>query len=119
MAYPFEKYGYDDANFFIHPEHWHMVARLTKNADGSGWWRCSYGELGGLSREELVARQPMKFKAMFPGSPDPGQYDLAAISPYKIHQRLVESMRVGRVLLAADAAHSQSDSVPMCDDVLT
>ncbi|KIW71019.1 hypothetical protein, variant [Phialophora macrospora] len=105
VAYPFEKYGYDDANFFIHPEHWHMVARLTKNADGSGWWRCSYGEIEGLSREELIARQPMKFKAMFPGSPDPGQYDLAAISPYKIHQRLVPSMRVGRFLLAADAAH--------------
>ncbi|KAJ9603749.1 hypothetical protein H2200_011935 [Cladophialophora chaetospira] len=105
VAYPFEKYGYDDANFFIHPEHWHMVARLTKNADGSGWWRCSYGEIGGLTREELIARQPMKFKAMFPGSPDPGQYDLAAINPYKIHQRIADSMRVGRFLLAADAAH--------------
>ncbi len=35
VAYPFETFGYDDANFFIHPEHWHMVARLSKNADGS------------------------------------------------------------------------------------
>lgn len=26
-------------------------------------------------------------------------------SPYKIHQRLAEHLRVGRVLLAADAAH--------------
>jgi 2-polyprenyl-6-methoxyphenol hydroxylase-like FAD-dependent oxidoreductase len=84
-----------------------MVARLTKNADGSGWWRCSYGEIEGLTREQLIARQPMKFKAMFPGSPDPGQYDLAAISPYRIHQRIVDKMRVGRFLLAADAAHSE------------
>ncbi|KIV77348.1 hypothetical protein PV11_09148 [Exophiala sideris] len=105
VAYPFEKYGYDDANFFIHPEHWHMVARLTKNADGSGWWRVSYGELSGLTREELIARQPMKFEAMLPGHPKPDQYDLAAISPYKIHQRIVDKMRVGRFLLAADAAH--------------
>ncbi|KAJ9494711.1 hypothetical protein H2202_009787 [Exophiala xenobiotica] len=105
VAYPFEKYGYDDANFFIDPEHWHMVARLTKNADGSGWWRVSYGELSGLSREELIARQPMKFEAMLPGHPKPSEYELAAISPYKIHQRIVDKMRVGRFLLAADAAH--------------
>ncbi|KIW97275.1 uncharacterized protein Z519_02667 [Cladophialophora bantiana CBS 173.52] len=105
VAYPFEKFGYDDANFFIHPEHWHMVARLTKNADGSGWWRVSYGEISGLTREELIARQPMKYEAMLPGHPKPGEYNLAAISPYKIHQRLVEKMRVGRFMLAADAAH--------------
>ncbi|KIW20488.1 hypothetical protein PV08_01063 [Exophiala spinifera] len=105
VAYPFEKYGYDDANFFIHPEHWHMVARLTKNEDGSGWWRVSYGEINGLSREELIARQPMKFEAMLPGHPKPGDYELAAISPYKIHQRIVDKMRVGRFVLAADAAH--------------
>ena len=85
-----------------------MVARLSKNADGSGWWRCSYGEIGGFTREQLIERQPMKFKAMFPGSPDPGQYDLAAIKPYKIHQRITEKMRVGRFLLAADAAHHKS-----------
>lgn len=28
-----------------------------------------------------------------------------SISPYRIHQRLAKSMRVGRFLLAADAAH--------------
>ncbi|EHY57149.1 hypothetical protein HRR83_002643 [Exophiala dermatitidis] len=105
VSYPFEKFGYDDANFFIHPEHWHMVARLTKNPDGSGWWRVSYGEVSGLTREQLIARQPMKYEAMLPGHPKPGQYDLAAISPYRIHQRLAERLRVGRFLLAADAAH--------------
>lgn len=82
-----------------------MVARLTKNDDGSGWWRVSYGEINGLSREELVARQPMKFEAMLPGHPKPSEYSLAAISPYKIHQRIVDKMRVGRFMLAADAAH--------------
>ena len=93
-----------------------MVARLTKNADGSGWWRVSYGELPGLTREELIARQPMKYEAMLPGHPKPGEYDLAAISPYKIHQRLVEKMRVGRFMLAADAAHSKSNK-SLCGNV--
>jgi 2-polyprenyl-6-methoxyphenol hydroxylase-like FAD-dependent oxidoreductase len=82
-----------------------MVARLTKEADNSGWWRCSYGELSGLTRDELIARQPMKFEAMFPGHPKEGEYELAAINPYKIHQRLVDRLRIGRFCLAADAAH--------------
>ena len=84
-----------------------MVARLTKNADGSGYWRVSYGDKAGLTREELIARQPMKFEAMLPGRPKPGAYELAAINPYKIHQRLVDKMRIGRFCLAADAAHRE------------
>jgi 2-polyprenyl-6-methoxyphenol hydroxylase-like FAD-dependent oxidoreductase len=82
-----------------------MVARLTRNPDNSGWWRVSYGEISGLTREELIARQPMKYEKMLPGHPKPGEYELAAINPYKIHQRIVDKMRVGRFCLAADAAH--------------
>jgi len=99
--YDFSKYGYEDANFIIHPEHWHMAARISND----GLWRISYGELPGLSREELIARQPKKFEQMLPGHPKPDEYKLINISPYKIHQRLAEKMRVGRFLLAADAAH--------------
>ena len=86
-----------------------MVARLTKNPDPNGlsWWRVSYGEIS-ATREELIARQPMKFEAMLPGHPKPGDYELAAVSPYRIHQRLAKSLHIGRFLLAADAAHSKS-----------
>lgn len=84
-----------------------MVARLTKNPDNSGWWRVSYGEISGLTREGLIERQPMKFEAMLPGHPKEGEYILGAINPYRIHQRLVDSLHVGRFLLAADAAHSE------------
>jgi 2-polyprenyl-6-methoxyphenol hydroxylase-like FAD-dependent oxidoreductase len=47
----------------------------------------------------------MKYEIMLPGHPKPGQYKLDNISPYKIHQRCAEKFRVGRFLLAADAAH--------------
>lgn len=47
----------------------------------------------------------MKYEAMLPGNPKPGDYKLTNISPYKIHQRCAEKFRVGRFLLAADAAH--------------
>ena len=99
--FDFDNYGYKDSNFIIHPEHWHMVARISKD----GLWRITYGEIPGLSREQILARQPMKFRAMLPGNPEPDQYKVVNISPYKVHQRLAERMKVGRFLLAADAAH--------------
>ncbi|KAB5580380.1 hypothetical protein GE09DRAFT_1182723 [Coniochaeta sp. 2T2.1] len=97
----FAKHGYEDANFIIDPENWHMASRITTD----GMWRVSYGEKAGLTADELKARQPMKFEAMLPGRPKPDQYKLTNFSPYKVHQRLAVKMREGRFLLAADAAH--------------
>jgi 2-polyprenyl-6-methoxyphenol hydroxylase-like FAD-dependent oxidoreductase len=47
----------------------------------------------------------MKYETMLPGNPKPGDYKLANISPYKIHERCAEKFRVGCFLLVADAAH--------------
>ncbi|KAI8713587.1 FAD-binding-3 domain-containing protein [Fusarium sp. LHS14.1] len=101
VYYDFEKFGFCDSNFIIDPEHWYMAAKITKD----GMWRVTYGETSGLSHDELKERQPEKFQTMLPGHPDPSQYKLASISPYKVHQRLAEKLRVGRFILAADAAH--------------
>jgi hypothetical protein len=78
-----------------------MAARISND----GLWRVTYGELPGLTFDELKVRQPEKFKKMLPGHPDPDDYKMINFSPYKVHQRLAKQMRVGRFLLAADAAH--------------
>lgn len=78
-----------------------MVARITKD----GLYRVTYGEESGLSDEELHMRQPKKFEIMLPGHPKPDEYKLVSLAPYRMHQRCAPSFRVGRVLLAADAAH--------------
>ncbi|KAM0328708.1 hypothetical protein ACHAQA_005121 [Verticillium albo-atrum] len=101
VYYDFSKFGYSDSNFIIDPENWYMAAKITTD----GLWRVTYGERQGLTREQIVERQPEKFKAMLPGHPNPEDYKLINISPYKVHQRLASSLRVGRFLLAADAAH--------------
>ncbi|KAF4470595.1 FAD binding domain-containing [Fusarium albosuccineum] len=101
VYYDFDKFGFCDSNFIIDPTHWYMAAKITKD----GLWRVTYGEVPGLTPEELRKRQVEKFQTMLPGHPDPSMYKLANISPYKVHQRLAEKMRVGRFLLAADAAH--------------
>jgi 2-polyprenyl-6-methoxyphenol hydroxylase-like FAD-dependent oxidoreductase len=58
-----------------------------------------------LTNEEYLERNAQRFAEILPGNPKPEDYKIANISPYKLHQRCVPSMRVGRVLLAADAAH--------------
>ncbi|KAK0716588.1 hypothetical protein B0T21DRAFT_296588 [Apiosordaria backusii] len=97
----FKDVDYDDSQFFVHPEHWHMVAKIQPD----GLYRVTYGEVGGLTYDELKERQPAKFQAILPGNPTPDKYNLVNFSPYKVHQRCVDKMRVGRFLLAADAAH--------------
>lgn len=78
-----------------------MAAKITKD----GLYRVTYGELPGLTHEELRKRQPEKFRTMLPGHPEPEEYRIVNFSPYRIHQRVAPSMRVGRFCLAADAAH--------------
>ncbi|VUC37781.1 unnamed protein product [Clonostachys rosea] len=101
VYYPFEKFGYNDSNFIVHPTDWYMAAKITKD----GMWRVTYGDVPGLTKEEYEKRLPMRYKQMLPGAPEPSEFKIANIGPYKMHQRLAEKMRVGRFLLAADAAH--------------
>lgn len=45
MYYDFSPFGYDDSQFFIHPQHWHMAAKIQAD----GLHRVTYGEIGGLN----------------------------------------------------------------------
>lgn len=104
--YDFDQFGWEDSNFIIDPVHWFMAARIGPHANPKkNIWRISYGELPGLTDQELMERQEMKFEQMLPGNPKPSEYRVVNKSPYKVHQRCCESMRINRVLLAADAAH--------------
>ncbi|KAG9586560.1 FAD/NAD(P)-binding domain-containing protein, partial [Aureobasidium melanogenum] len=99
--YDFRKFGYHDANFIIDRDHLYMAAII----DDKGLWRVTYGEEPGLTREQLLERQPKKFETILPGNPKPDDYKMVNFSPYRMHQRVAEKFRVGRVMLAADAAH--------------
>ncbi|KAI1464354.1 FAD/NAD(P)-binding domain-containing protein [Daldinia caldariorum] len=101
VYYDFTKFGFRDSNFILHPDHFYMAARLTED----GLYRVTYGESPGLTWEQMRERQPWKYEIMLPGHPKPGEYKLVNMSPYKMHQRCAPSFRVGRILLAADAAH--------------
>ena len=78
-----------------------MVARITKD----GLWRISYGDPVGLSFDEINSRVAENLRTRLPGNPGPEDYRVTLVAPFSIHQRCAEKMRVGRVLLAGDAAH--------------
>lgn len=101
VYYPFEKFGWEDINFIIHPEHFFMAAKLDKH----GLWRVSYGEDTRLKLDQVLENQPKKFELLLPGHPKKEDYKITSCSPYRIHQRCAEKFRVGRICLAADAAH--------------
>lgn len=102
VYYPkFKDYKWTSSTFMIHPDHFPMIAQLAND----GLLRITYGEDAGLTREQMKERLPWKFKQFVPGAPEPDEYKVVNFSPYKIHQRCAEKFRVGRVCLAADAAH--------------
>lgn len=92
-------HGYEQSNFICDPVYGGVVAQL----DGEGLWRLTYHESAEQSAESFRERLPAKFAGFIPeGTP----YRIKAASPYVIHQRCAERLRVGRVLLAGDAAHA-------------
>jgi 2-polyprenyl-6-methoxyphenol hydroxylase-like FAD-dependent oxidoreductase len=85
----------------VDPDWWGLIAKRGKG----GLWRVTYGDVGGFDEDEYVRRRDKAFKKLLPGAPDPGDYTIAQTDQFRIHNRCVNKMRVGRIFLAADAAH--------------
>jgi len=98
VRFDFGKYGFAPANMVADPEHWAVVARLGRE----DLWRVTYGEDASLPEEEVLRRIPEHYAAILPG---PDEYEIIAASPYRVHERCAPTFRIGRVLLAGDAAH--------------
>jgi 2-polyprenyl-6-methoxyphenol hydroxylase-like FAD-dependent oxidoreductase len=94
----FPEHGIGYANFLTDPVRWAVVAAISRD----GLWRVTYNEDGSISDEEALRRVPERLRSILPGSK---RYELSAASPYRVHERASPRFRVGRVLLAGDAAH--------------
>ena len=74
-----------------------------------GVWRVSLYPNEGETIEEAL--QPEAIEAKLQRIvPRNTAYEVTETRPYRIHQRIVETYRVGRILLAGDAAHLNSPS---------
>lgn len=87
----------------VDPEFWGLIAKRGKG----GLWRVTYGDTlaSSLTEEEHIKRRNEAFKRLLPGHPDPDEYQITQTNTFRIHNRCVEKMKVGRIILAADAAH--------------
>lgn len=75
-----------------------VIVKITRD----GLWRCTYMEDASLPEASYLDRVPEAYRHLLPGD---GGYELDSAAPYQMHQRCAQRFRVGRVVLAGDAAH--------------
>jgi len=105
VQFPFEEHlpGLSNVNYCWAPEGTFSLLRLPS------LWRVSLYADDGESIEDALrpAAIEAKLQRIVPRA-EP--YTVMEVRPYRIHQRIVPTYRVGRVLLAGDAAHLNSPS---------
>ncbi len=94
----FDAAGYALSTLVVDARHGAVIVKISRE----GLWRCTYMEDAALPEESVMARLPAAYNALLTGDRD---YRLERAAPYRMHQRCAERFRVGRVLLAGDAAH--------------
>jgi 2-polyprenyl-6-methoxyphenol hydroxylase-like FAD-dependent oxidoreductase len=99
LRFDFEKHGFAPNNMIHHPVDWAVVARTGPE----NIWRVTFGEDPNLPEGEIRRRIPAHYAKILP-SREP--YEIVAAAPYRVHERTCPTYRVGRVLLAGDAAHA-------------
>ena len=98
VVYDFEADDYGRASFVFDPQHWAIIVKINDR----NLWRVAYGESSELPIESYRDRIDGKYRQWMR---EGANYELVASSPYRVHERCASTFRVGRVLLAGDAAH--------------
>jgi 3-(3-hydroxy-phenyl)propionate hydroxylase len=104
IAMDLERLGYARTNYVADPERWAVVLKLS-DADGKSLWRVTYGVDPSLPDTAVLLEEEVQHRLaeIIPGAFGP--FPLRYAGSYGVHQRVAEKFRIGRVLLAGDAAH--------------
>lgn len=98
--YPFEQAITDLSlvNYYADPEEWFFLLKVP------GLWRVMFPTRAEETEAEIF--DPERIEArMQRVLPNASPYEVAHTTLYRVHQRVAERYRVGRVFLAGDAAH--------------
>ncbi|ASR36989.1 hypothetical protein BAY61_20640 [Prauserella marina] len=87
------------SGYLIDSEYGAVVHQITTE----GLWRHTFAESLELPEEGIEKRMADYFRAVLPGTDF--EHEILRWRHYRMHQRSAETYRVGRVLLAGDAAH--------------
>jgi 3-(3-hydroxy-phenyl)propionate hydroxylase len=95
--------GYCPRSYFADPEEWCNCFKVA--ADGPpGLWRLVFPADANVPEESLLTDEAVhaRIQKFFPNAKP---YDIVHRNLYTVHQRVAETFRKGRVLLAGDSAH--------------
>ncbi len=101
--YDLGQHGFTDTAYISHPVEWCAVFRLP-DLGPPGLWRFLYGCRPDESEEEALADDKVE-ERLQAVVPKPGRYETRHKTIYRVHQRVAETFRAGRLLLAGDSAH--------------
>jgi len=95
--------GFTDTAYISHPVEWCAVFRLP-HLGPPGLWRFLYGCSPDESDKEALSdeRVEQRLQSVVPKE---GKYDTIHRTIYRVHQRVADNFRSGRMLLAGDSAH--------------
>jgi 3-(3-hydroxy-phenyl)propionate hydroxylase len=104
VAYDFRKHGYAERNYISDPSEWSNLFHWKGPPDR---WRVHFPtdpktDEVALLRPEALQTQLQKFLPI--GKP----FDIVGSNLYVVHQRVAQKFRIGRAILAGDAAHVNS-----------
>ena len=101
--YDFGRHGFTMNAYVADPAEWAAVFKMP-DAGPPGLWRLAFPCEPGLADDALLdsAAVQARMQAFLPLEQD---YEIRYQSIYRVHQRVANQWRHGRVLLAGDAAH--------------
>jgi 3-(3-hydroxy-phenyl)propionate hydroxylase len=104
-SFDFEPLGYADNAYISDPVQWLALFRMP-DAGPPGIWRMTLPVTDALSDEQvLVPAYAHQAINRITGSAAYASYPVLHQSVYRVHQRVAQKFRDGRVLLAGDSAH--------------
>ena len=104
VAYDFRRHGYAERNYISDPVEWSNLFHWKGPPDR---WRVHFptqpeDDPDAIQRPEVLQARLQGFL------PKPGDYEVCGSNLYTVHQRVAKTFRVGRAMLAGDAAHVNS-----------
>jgi 3-(3-hydroxy-phenyl)propionate hydroxylase len=104
VAYDFRRHGYAERNYISDPVEWSNLFHWKGPPDR---WRVHF-PVAPTEDEEALCR-PEALQARLQRFLATGRdFDIVATNLYTVHQRVAKKFRVGRAILAGDAAHVNS-----------
>jgi 3-(3-hydroxy-phenyl)propionate hydroxylase len=104
VAYDFRKHGYTERNYISDPDEWSNLFHWKGPPDR---WRVHFPTEADES-EEAICRPEALQARMRRFLPTGADFDILGSNLYTVHQRVAKKFRVGRAILAGDAAHVNS-----------